>query len=723
VVEASEFTLVRKIVIYLMMALIIGRFLCVGLMEVRQNWNSSTYDQRSYLRLGLKIRDRKDLTDGNRHPLYPALISLFAEKEWAYFTKSKLLSLTIGATGLIVVFLLSRRLYSDDVALLATFLLSINQEFIGESSRAICESLFVLLFFTSWYCTVKGFSGRHYWMVAGLCAGLAYLTKGTGQLLLISFVLSAMIIYKTKILKEKRIIVYLLFYLIAASVLLAYNYREYGNPFYNFTITHAMWFDNWEDKYTSGENLPTALTYVNTHTIGDVLARQWDGMKKIGLIFGQPFFQLPTSNPSATLRTGFQLPISLLVGVGMLAALVHFRRNVVSFYRANRERVVFTTVLFVLFYLLFAWFAQVYTAPRFTIPLAPMAYLFIADLIQRLGRAISSRIPPLSFGYALRQAQDTAQDRGSGRAKTIRLATYMAFYACLALWLSLTSAEAARHVLESPFEADRLRNADGENVLSWLERQVGKDERIIWGPSNTLPNWRYAGKLKFEEIPSDITTWEAFGAHLTGKEARYVLLDRETFWRREALLGQYFDRDGGRIAFQSLPPGWALAFAYQGLPCEWCIFELFEPIGYPLEVDLGERVRLLGYELDNRTVKPGDTIRLTLYWRTLEEMDEDYTVFTHLLGKDSLIWGQMDSQPLDGLLPTSNWLAGMIVADGYDIAVAPDTSPGEYQIEVGMYLLETMERLTAVDEAGRHRLRLADDRVLLEPKITVNGGR
>ncbi|MEE8163698.1 MAG: hypothetical protein V3T92_06805, partial [Anaerolineae bacterium] len=71
------------------------------------------------------------------------------------------------------------------------------------------------------------------------------------------------------------------------------------------------------------------------------------------------------------------------------------------------------------------------------------------------------------------------------------------------------------------------------------------------------------------------------------------------------------------------------------------------------------------------------------------------------------------------LLPTSAWFVGMIVADHYDIAVAPNAPPGEYQIEVGMYLLKTMERLAAVDGEGR---RLPDDRVLLEPRIAVVEG-
>lgn len=136
-------------------------------------------------------------------------------------------------------------------------------------------------------------------------------------------------------------------------------------------------------------------------------------------------------------------------------------------------------------------------------------------------------------------------------------------------------------------------------------------------------------------------------------------------------------------------------------------------------VNLGKQVIFLGYRVDDPIVKPGDTIHLTLYWRALAKLDQDYTVFTHLLDGDGEIRGQMDSQPLCRFLPTSIWPVGMVMVDHYELAVAPDAPPGEYRIEVGMYLLETMERLPALDGEGRH---LPEDRILLEQAIVVEQG-
>jgi mannosyltransferase len=133
-------------------------------------------------------------------------------------------------------------------------------------------------------------------------------------------------------------------------------------------------------------------------------------------------------------------------------------------------------------------------------------------------------------------------------------------------------------------------------------------------------------------------------------------------------------------------------------------------IQHPLRVDLGGRVRLLGYTLSGEQVSPGDVLLLTLYWQALEPMAERYTVFTHLLDADNHIQAQVDSEPQGGGLPTDRWTVGQIVEDNYALTVSGDARPGPHVLEVGMYLLETMDRLPVRDpETGAD---LAD-RVLL----------
>jgi hypothetical protein len=131
-------------------------------------------------------------------------------------------------------------------------------------------------------------------------------------------------------------------------------------------------------------------------------------------------------------------------------------------------------------------------------------------------------------------------------------------------------------------------------------------------------------------------------------------------------------------------------------------------IEHQLSANLDGKVRLLGYNM-TRAFQPGSEVHLTLFWQALKAMDEDYTVFIHLADPQGHIWGQKDNPPVDGFYPTTTWEAGEIVRDQYDLGISPDTLPGPYQIEVGMYLAETGERLPVLAEDGSVR----GDKILL----------
>jgi hypothetical protein len=84
----------------------------------------------------------------------------------------------------------------------------------------------------------------------------------------------------------------------------------------------------------------------------------------------------------------------------------------------------------------------------------------------------------------------------------------------------------------------------------------------------------------------------------------------------------------------------------------------------------------------------------------MDEMDVSYTVFTHLLDGDARIWGQQDSVPGGGSLPTTSWLPSEVLIDEYAIELAGDAPPGEYILEIGMYEADTGRRLPVRDAAG-----------------------
>jgi 4-amino-4-deoxy-L-arabinose transferase-like glycosyltransferase len=139
----------------------------------------------------------------------------------------------------------------------------------------------------------------------------------------------------------------------------------------------------------------------------------------------------------------------------------------------------------------------------------------------------------------------------------------------------------------------------------------------------------------------------------------------------------------------------------------------------PVGVRFGDAVWLVGYDLqagaDPRAVSRSETVHLVLYWQALAPLSADYTVFAHLLGEQNPasggpLWAGHDSQPAGGSYPTTAWEPGEVVLDRHLLALPPEAVPGEYQLEAGLYLLATLERLPAEDATGTP---LVDDAALL----------
>ena len=139
-------------------------------------------------------------------------------------------------------------------------------------------------------------------------------------------------------------------------------------------------------------------------------------------------------------------------------------------------------------------------------------------------------------------------------------------------------------------------------------------------------------------------------------------------------------------------------------------FDIPQAIQHPLEVNLGEGVRLLGYELDSTTLQPGQAISLTFYWQARAEMKMSYTVFTHLLNDEEALVAQRDQVPGSGKYPTTGWQPGEVLVDRYQIPVPQELPVGTYQLTAGMYEVWTGERLPALAPDGR---RLPEDRIPL----------
>lgn len=137
----------------------------------------------------------------------------------------------------------------------------------------------------------------------------------------------------------------------------------------------------------------------------------------------------------------------------------------------------------------------------------------------------------------------------------------------------------------------------------------------------------------------------------------------------------------------------------------------------PLAARLGESILLRGYRLQTVDHDHIESIQLGLVWESLRSIDLDYTVFVHVLDSGGRIAAQVDRWPAEGTYPTSIWTPGEVILDTYYVEASALPS-GEYHIEVGMYLLETLRRMPVQDALGRP---LPEDRILIEDVIRVGG--
>ncbi len=101
-----------------------------------------------------------------------------------------------------------------------------------------------------------------------------------------------------------------------------------------------------------------------------------------------------------------------------------------------------------------------------------------------------------------------------------------------------------------------------------------------------------------------------------------------------------------------------------------------------------------------------EPLEFTLVWESIAPVDTNYTVFVHLLSPDGILAAGQDGQPVNALYPTSWWAPGEVIIDAR--RWLPDLPPGTYQLEVGLYRLDTGARLSLLTSDGK-----SDDRVLV----------
>lgn len=114
----------------------------------------------------------------------------------------------------------------------------------------------------------------------------------------------------------------------------------------------------------------------------------------------------------------------------------------------------------------------------------------------------------------------------------------------------------------------------------------------------------------------------------------------------------------------------------------------------PLSPALGGQAQLLGLEIPDTTVRPGESLWVTLFWQAAASIDRNYSVFVHLVDSRGVILAQHDSWPGAGNDPTSGWTKGDLRRDIHRLDVPTAfLAEGPCRLLVGMYDWSTGRRL------------------------------
>ena len=312
----------------------------------------------------------------------------------------------------------------------------------------------------------------------------------------------------------------------------------------------------------------------------------------------------------------------------------------------------------------------------------------------------------------------------------LRRARIVAVTAGLALLLIPAGVSLANYY----FYPQYAKAADYRGLAAYLETEAGPEDVIIENYPDPTLSYYYQGPSRRVVLPHRSAV-DAIGdlpvkPKATGRSLQELLEQHPYLWLIPHRSG--WDPEG-------FVEGWLDHRAHKVREEQVDVFRVVvyerldaapPTIQVPLDLSLGEGIQLLGYDVGAQggcrldeagqqilVTEPGAcSVDLVLYWKALDLVEQDYTVFTHVVGADGAVLAQQDNKPQGGGFPTRDWFPGDVIPDGYSLALPADAPPGDYGLEVGMYLLETASRLEAYDADGQ---RWPNDAIRLNEPIVV----
>lgn len=616
------------------------------------------------------------------------------------------LAILLSALAVLGTYLLGRELWPGDraPALAAALLLAVTPTFLyiggmfsNDGPAAALAALALWLMARN----IRRGLARGRVIALGILIGLSILSKASSLLLLAPGLLAVTWAWYREVEDAPRglmralprLLGYCVVLLAAVAVLAGWlyvrNYHEFGDALGIRPHTETAWA---ESKPTRLPELISRLprvwdTYWGAFGWGNINFQDWVStihtnlarLAVVGLLLAAVDFARGRRFPGDWLRSaGLGIVVTLLLAVAvMLVALLRWNQIV----EAPWGRLMFPAAAAISVLLVAGWRGLCLALWRWLrryVPAAPARVAAWLPLVFVVGMAVAAPFTLIRPAYARPPLLTPAQ--------AAALQPQLDFRAGDVARLVSAQIEPTAVAAGEPFTVtlcwEPLRRTDAP--LSQFVQVVGQNDRLVGAGRRTYPGlgsyptsgWKIGGVF-----------CDRVAAAVAPEEIR---ADQPELFQIE--VGFYWRDTGDRLPTQD-----STGKAITGFVDRIKIRSLSPYVAHPsrvMDADFGGQIRLLGYDLP-ASVRPGDSVPLSLYWQAAEQPAADYQVFIHLLDASGKQVAQFDGPPRGGVYPTSAWDAGESVPDAHSLALPAGLAPGLYGLRLGLYRLDGGERLPA----------------------------
>lgn len=143
------------------------------------------------------------------------------------------------------------------------------------------------------------------------------------------------------------------------------------------------------------------------------------------------------------------------------------------------------------------------------------------------------------------------------------------------------------------------------------------------------------------------------------------------------------------------------------------------PLSVQVGANLEDKVELVGATVVPGRAQPGDTLRVAAYFKVLEEIDVDYTIFVHADDADGRTDRiNADHKPAMGQYPSHQWRKGETVKDEFTLYVPPGMPVRGLNLYMGLWDAKTDARMKL---KNADRVRSDGNNRILVAQIPVGG--